>query len=280
MKKIIATNNDEDRTLYKFIEKYFTQLPQSFIYKLIRNKDIKINSKRVNDARYKIKNEDIIEIYIKDDINFKEYKKANWKVKKVYEDDNILIVNKPKNVEVHDGENSLDNAVKTTLFYKQDDSFIPSHIGRLDKETSGLIIYAKNYKTLTLLNQNINNIKKIYTFISNKKYEKRQYKINIKKDEKSQKMIVTNDSDSLEAITTLWSEREYNFAQIHTGRKHQIRVLLSYLKDPILGDRKYGGKTRPRMYLHCYKLEFSNFEGHLKYLNKKIIKFNPEWWGK
>lgn len=280
MKKIVATSNDENRTLYKFIQKYFATLPISFIYKLIRNKDVKINSKRVSDPRIKIKDQDIVEIYIKEDINFKEYKKSRQKVKKIYEDDNILVVNKPKNVEVHGTQDSLDDIVKTMLFYKQDDSFCPSHIGRLDKETSGLIIYAKNYKTLVTLNQNMNNIQKIYTFISNNQYERRVYKLNIKKDEKLQKMVVTNYDEGQQAITTLWSEKGYNFALLQSGRKHQIRVLLSYLKDPILGDRKYGGKIRPRMYLHCYKLQFSNFEGHLKYLNNKVIKYAPEWWGK
>ena len=203
MKKIVATSNDENRTLYKFIQKYFATLPISFIYKLIRNKDVKINSKRVSDPRIKIKDQDIVEIYIKEDINFKEYKKSRQKVKKIYEDDNILVVNKPKNVEVHGTQDSLDDIVKTMLFYKQDDSFCPSHIGRLDKETSGLIIYAKNYKTLVTLNQNMNNIQKIYTFISNNQYERRVYKLNIKKDEKLQKMVVTNYDEGQQAITTL-----------------------------------------------------------------------------
>lgn len=280
MKTIIASKNDENRTLFKFINKYFINIPKSHIYKLLRNKDIKVNNVRTNDPRYVVKENDVVIIYVKDDLNFKTFSMFKLKLEVIFEDDNILIINKPKNLSVHGDDNSLDNAVKTYLYYKPTDSFAPSHVGRLDKETTGLILYAKNYKTLTELNKIQHNINKIYTFLSAKNYAKKEYEMGVEKAEHLQKMIASEGENNIKTKTILWTEKNNNFAQILTGKKHQIRVLLSHLKDPILGDRKYGGKTRSRLYLHCYKLEFDNIQGFLSYLNKKTIICNPEWWGK
>lgn len=279
MKNIIATKDDAGRTLFKLIENYFKTLPASFIYKLFRNKDIKVNGKRINDSRYKVKEGDDIVVYVKEDMSFREHETFKLKLAVIYEDDNILIVNKPKNLVVHGDTKSLDNAVKTYLRYQPTDSFVPSHIGRLDKETTGLIIYAKNYKTLTNLNVNQSEIKKIYTFVSNNTYFKKEYDLNINKSEQLQKMVVSTAKNSLQTKTILWTEKEKNFAEIITGKKHQIRVLLASLNDPILGDRKYGGRMRERLFLHCYKLVFDQMKAHLSYLNKKSFISTPEWWG-
>ncbi|WP_027334307.1 RluA family pseudouridine synthase [Mycoplasma elephantis] len=281
MKRIIASENDNGRSIFKFISKYFNNLPENYIYKLLRNKDIKINSTRIKDPRTKINTNDVVEIYTNEDINFEKYKNFKIKINVVYEDDNVLIINKEKNMVVHGEKNSLDDAVKSYLHYIQEDSFVPSHVGRLDKETSGLIIYAKNYETLVSLNKESKNIDKIYTFVSNKIYSKQMYSIPILKSEKDKKMIVSNSPIAKMSQTILWTEGKFNFAQIITGRKHQIRVLLQHLKDPILGDRKYGGKMRERLYLHCYNIKFNLKESlKLKYLNTKKIFSYPEWWGK
>ncbi|UUD37005.1 Pseudouridylate synthase [Mycoplasmopsis californica] len=280
MTKIIASNNDNGRTIFKFISKYFTNLPPSLIYKTLRNKDIKVNGKRVSDPRVKINTDDVVEIYLNENVSFDNYNNFKIRIDVVYEDNNILIINKPKNLAVHGQGNSLDDAVKTYLHYNQEDSFAPSHVGRLDKETTGLIMYAKNYKTLVVLNEEVHHIDKIYTFKSEKTYYKKTYVLGMIKDEKQQKMIVSNHPEAQEAKTVLWSEKDKNFAQIITGKKHQIRVLMSHLKDPILGDRKYGGKMRSRLYLHCHILKFNLENLSLKYLNDKRIISNPEWWGK
>ncbi|CEA11184.1 Ribosomal large subunit pseudouridine synthase C [Mycoplasma capricolum subsp. capripneumoniae] len=160
MTKFVVNKNDQNQTLFKFLKKTFKTTPISVIYKWIRNKSIKINSKRVNDKNYLLKINDIVEVYdsnkpiIRDQFNYI----SNVNLDIVYEDNNILIVNKPNNLEMHSTYNlCLDDMVKSYLVDKKEydiyleNSFVISHVHRLDKLTSGLVIYAKNKISSTIL---------------------------------------------------------------------------------------------------------------------------------
>ncbi|VEU61101.1 Pseudouridylate synthase [Mycoplasmopsis bovigenitalium] len=276
----IASENDEGRKLIKFITSIYKKTPNSIIYKTFRKGNIKINSKKTKDPNYLIKNGDVIDVYGIDqnDIFLIEKVKNTHSFDIVYEDENVLLINKEEGVQVHSSHNSLDSQVYSYLNFSQINSFKPSHVGRLDKLTSGLIIYAKNYKTLKMLNEKQKYLTKIYKFIPQNFIADNLYQFNLKKNEYDKKMFVSKDVDSKISSTKIWSENNEYFAQILTGRKHQIRVTCAALNAPILGDTKYGGKPAKRMYLHSFKLVFNNLTNHLEYLNKKEFIALPKNW--
>ncbi|MHA3846096.1 pseudouridine synthase family protein [Mycoplasma sp. VS276A1] len=289
MLEIKATKNDAGRTVYKVITKYCSSLPLSRIEKIFRKKDVKINNDRKVTKNQIINKGDLIQIYgiLENEAEFKLNEtstvKPNFKV--LYEDDNILIIDKPAGVEVHSEDNSLDNQVLTYLNFKPVDSFMPSHIGRLDKETSGIILYGKNYSTLSFFNSNPNTLVKKYTFWSNinldRYTEANPLEINLYtiKDEPNKRMKVSPKKlpDSKPSKTLFYMEDGKKIAQLITGRKHQIRATLKYLGYPIYGDKKYHGPNAKRLQLHSYSLKFKNLTGELKYLNNYEVFSLPNF---
>ena len=179
--KLKASKNDEGRTLFKFLVKNLNNVPVSAIEKVFRLKDVKVNGIKTNNKSYSVVNNDDIWIYGLEDVkkNVTYQTKIDFKV--IYEDKNILVINKPINVSMHGFNDSLDNQVLSYLNYKQTDSFIPSSIGRLDRVTSGLIIYAKTYSALVQLNNKINLHEKYYLLKSDFPWPKKEV-ILIKKE--------------------------------------------------------------------------------------------------
>ncbi|MFV8468663.1 pseudouridine synthase family protein [Mycoplasma sp. VS42A] len=289
MLEIKATKNDAGRSVFKVISKYCSTLPLSRIEKIFRKKDIKINNDRKITKNQIINEGDLISIYgiLEDSAEFKEAEvntaKPNFKV--LYEDENILIIDKPTGVEVHGEDNCLDNQVLTYLNFKPVDSFKPSHIGRLDKETSGIILYGKNYQTVSYFNDHSDNLIKKYTFWSNINLEKYtsanplEITLYSAKDEPNKRMKVSPKKIQNGKITTtlFYMEDGKKVAQLVTGRKHQIRVTLKYLGYPIYGDRKYHGPNAKRLQLHSYSLKFQNITGDLKYLNNYEVFSLPNF---
>ncbi|MFV8474094.1 pseudouridine synthase family protein [Mycoplasma sp. Z407A] len=289
MLEIKATKNDAGRSVFKVISKYCSTLPLSRIEKIFRKKDIKINNERKITKNQIIYEGDLISIYgiLEDSAEFKEAEvntaKPNFKV--LYEDENILIIDKPTGVEVHGEDNCLDNQVLTYLNFKPVDSFKPSHIGRLDKETSGIILYGKNYQTVSYFNDHSDNLIKKYTFWSNINLEKYtsanplEITLYSAKDEPNKRMKVSPKKIQNGKITTtlFYMEDGKKVAQLVTGRKHQIRVTLKYLGYPIYGDRKYHGPNAKRLQLHSYSLKFQNITGDLKYLNNYEVFSLPNF---
>jgi len=167
MNKYKATKNDAGRSILKFMQKLFKDVPKSRLERTFRQKDLKINGKRINDKKYIIQEGDEIVIYgLYTETEKKSNIKANITFKAVFEDKNILIVEKKPGIKVHDDKDSLDNQVLTYLKFEQVDSFVPSHVGRLDKQTSGLMMYGKTYEAVRQLNEASEKIKKIYEFKS------------------------------------------------------------------------------------------------------------------
>ena len=275
MKTFKATLNDEGRTIFKYLQKTLSDIPRSKIEKLFRKKDIKINGKRISDKKITLKDGDVIVVYaIYTQDKSSKSVKASIEFQTIYEDDNILLVNKKSGVAVHDEPNSLDMQVLAYLKYKPIETFKPSHVGRLDKVTSGIMIYAKNYNALRMLNEKSSNFIKIYQFKSDLK-EPITTTFNIHHDENMQREICGGEGKTTKTI--FFFENNKWYAQILTGRKHQIRASLSKLGFPIYGDKKYGGKSGYRVFLHAYSLEFGGLEGKLKYLNGQEFLSKPIW---
>jgi 23S rRNA pseudouridine955/2504/2580 synthase len=293
MKEIKITNNEEGQRLDRFLKKYLNKANQSFIYKMIRKKNIKLNDLKAEPETV-LKKDDIVQLYLSDDTieKFREKKtlmETEVHFKTVYEDDNILIVNKPIGLSSQPDEISSRNLVDEIKMYldaKEENisfTFKPAVCNRLDKNTSGLVIAAKNYDTLKQTNKAIRerNIKKFYMAkvhgIIKQDLELKDYLI---KDEyKNMVKIVKEDSDNAKEIVTyarpLRTEGNFTWLEIEieTGRAHQIRAHLSSIGHPVAGDKKYGRKDNEKFQvLHAYRLVLGGYEENLSYLNGMEIK--------
>ncbi len=295
MVKIIVKVNDSDQTISRFLKKMMDESSKVNINKMLRTKAIKINNKVVKDPKEVIKENDEICIfnnsYILKEQRDKIYN-TNILIQVAYEDDNILVVVKKHNLLVHNTfGDSLDNAVKNYLVknkkydIKNSQSFMISHIHRIDKLTKGLVIYAKNKKTLSILLDKVNDsgyIEKTYLL-------KCEGKINtdfimsgyIYKDINNEKMRFSKKylKNAKEAVTHFSVKKNLENetileAILETGRKNQIRASLESISHPIVNDYKYGGKhinSKKMIYLFACKISFHNFKESLEYLNDKVI---------
>ncbi|WP_338956285.1 RluA family pseudouridine synthase [Spiroplasma endosymbiont of Polydrusus cervinus] len=294
--------NDVNQTIFNFIKKMFQITPLSVIYKLFRNKKIKVNNKVVKKRNYKLQLGDQILIFDKNLVVTERQQQTTildaklLPLQVVYEDENILVVDKPHGVEMHSNFHvSLDAMVRNYLMQKQEyhpqdkQSFVISHVHRLDKLTRGLVLYAKNKITLDLLLTKINQkeyIEKKYLakcegIISEDDFILTGY---LCKDEPNQKMGFTKISQPIaKAVSThfIVQERLANATWLEgtliTGRKHQIRASLSYFHHPVVNDVKYGAKQITKAYmiaLYATTLSFHNLPDHLAYLNEKVIKIS------
>ena len=302
-----VTSKDSNQRVDKYVKKYLNEAPLSFIYKLFRKKDVKINKHWVKE-NYILQEGDELSIYISDqqleEFNKpKEIKKVNLNHPIVYEDDNILIIVKPRGLLVHGDENekvvTLANEVINYLYFKgeynpNDKGFTPAPAHRLDRNTSGLVVFAKNLVSLQELEKlfkNKDNISKEYlALVKGKVDHKLEIDSPLLKDEKTGTVRVSKYGKS--ALTYVEKVKFYGDftlvnVQILTGRTHQIRVHLSSLGYPIVGDSKYGDFKLNKMFkdlygfenqfLHAYKLTFKNIDGHLSYLsNKSFISKLPD----
>ncbi|MDC8900837.1 RluA family pseudouridine synthase [Metamycoplasma hyosynoviae] len=272
-----AKNNDINRSLFKYLVKMLDNVPISRIEKLFREKDIKINGKRTNDKQYKLQLDDEIIVYGLSDIQKElQHNSSQINFSVIYEDKNLLIVDKHYDIAMHSEENCLNDQVLKYLNYKKTSSFIPSSIGRIDKKTSGLVVYAKNYKTLVEFEEKQNHFEKIYQFVSDFQEPYKEVTVRLKKDIKNEKMVV-DENFGIKAKTIFKIEGNRKYAQILTGKKHQIRATLEYLKAPILGDLKYGGKRARRMFLHSYSITFKNLGEDFEEYNNQTFICHPHW---
>lgn len=284
MKKSIVNNKFNNKKLYNFIKTMFPNLSDGMFYKALRKKDFKVNGKRISENITIFEGDEIL-VYICD-----TYLENNFKLDVVYEDSNILILNKPINIEVT-GENSL-----TQMIHKQYSNldFLPMPCHRLDRNTSGLIIFAKNKISLEILlnkfkNHEIN--KNYYALvygipkITSQKMEAYLFKDSKKScvyisdiPKKGYSKIITSYS----LLKTFTNNTSLLDVSIETGKTHQIRAHLSHIGYPIIGDGKYGINSINKKFnskyqkLHSYKIafDFITDAGILNYLNNKVFEIN------
>lgn len=306
LKKLVITKNDANQRIDKYLKKLLVNAPSNFIYKMFRKKDIKVNGKKVNE-KYILKNNDVVEMFLYED-KFKEFTatKDIYNVKKtfkvLYEDNHVLIVYKPAGLLVHEDKNesvnTLTNQVlsylanKSELDLSRENTFMPGPVHRLDRNTSGIVIFGKTLAALQVLNEMIKQrhcIEKSYlTICKGKVNQKRNLKgYIVKLDDQAQVKLVSKDYPGALTMETIVKPVKYNndYSKVEvtliTGRMHQIRVHLSSIDHPIIGDRKYGDFELNKFVkkefglnhqlLHAYKIRFVKSFGILAYLQDKEI---------
>ena len=258
MKEVTISKSEQNQRVDKYLKKYLKNAPLSFIYKLLRKKDVKVNGKRIKED-YILQENDFMQIYIRDEdydnfMNNRTFTNYKIEFKVVYEDENILIVNKPVGLEVQeDDKNNLTSQVLRYLKNKgeydevQNIGFKPAPAHRLDRNTSGLVIYGKNMLALQELNECFKTrkgIEKYYlalVFGETKNSETLAFPL-LKEENKS--LVRVDFSKGQQARTEykkVWSNSEVSLLEVHllTGRTHQIRVHMSYIGHPLVGDEKY-----------------------------------------
>lgn len=311
MKEFIINKNDAGQRLDKYITKSFPLLPQSLMYKYIRSKRIKVNGKR-SEISYKLCMDDVISMYINDEF-FEPAKPkydflgAGKAIKIVYEDENIILIDKPAGILSHPDEgNYTDTAitrVKRYLYEKgeydpeNEISFAPALVNRIDRNTCGIIIAAKNAESLRILNEKLKNreLHKYYlcVAIGNLKSKEGIIKGYLEKNEKQNRVYISEKStDKTKAIATKYNVIDYKGGlslvevELLTGRTHQIRASFSHLGNPLLGDGKYGTNAQnkqfggyKKQFLYSYKLafDFESDAGILNYLNGKSFEVEDVW---
>jgi 23S rRNA pseudouridine1911/1915/1917 synthase len=274
MKIFVVEEEDKGTRLDQYLVKQL-DLTRTRVQNLIKENNIKVNNEKTKVA-YKIEPNDSVRVYIPEVVE-KDIEAEDIKLDIVYQDGDIAIINKYSGMVVHPAHGHYSGTlVNAILFQIKDLSGIngemrPGIVHRLDKDTSGLIIVAKNDKAHTKLTEMFKNkeIKKTYLAIVKGKVSKETGRIetNIGRDEKDRKkMSVSRDEKKGKlAITTykvIESNERYSLldVNIETGRTHQIRVHMKHIGYPILGDIVYGRPDNKimRQMLHAYKLEFKH----------------------
>ena len=318
MRRYTIEKNDAGQRVDKFLSKAVKTLPPSLMYKYIRLKRIKVNSKRCEISQ-KLAVGDIVELYINDEFfdapaPEELFKKAPTDIEIVYEDENIILIDKPVGLLVHeDDSESCDTLINRILHYlydkgeydpERENSFTPALCNRIDMNTSGIVIAAKNAESLRIMNQKIKDreLKKLYICAvhGTPKQKSATLKNYLVKDEKLNKVTVYNTPrPNAKTIITgykvLHSTGRYSLVEVDllTGRTHQIRAHMAHIGHALVGDTKYGTNAMNKdvslkfQALCSYRLEFdfSTDGGILNYLDKKTftvkkIPFVKELFGK
>lgn len=307
MKKIIIKENDVGKRLDKFLTKMYPHISKILFIKWIRNKDIKINNKRCQFNNTLNLNDEIsifFDKYLSNEIKKNDFMNASDKLDVVFEDQNIIIVNKPIGILCHSDDNknnnTLINRIKKYLAnsnqwdWENENSFAPSLINRIDYNTAGIIVAAKNANSLKLLNQIFKNReveKRYYCLVHSNNIDFNWQTINLYIDDRTEIVKVYDDYqlNTKVAITKFRCIKKignYSLVEVVliTGRKHQIRATFNYLDIPIVGEQKYtkkefNDKKYKNQCLVSYFLKFkiNDSNNPLFYLNKFEFKLKNIW---
>ena len=303
--------------LDKYLASNLNDFTRSQIKKIILSKNIKINKKFINSPSEKVNNDDLIEVSFPDKTNYDlKPKKLNLDI--VHEDSDLIIINKKSGLVVHPGAGNRNETLVNGLIYLYKNNlsningdFRPGIVHRIDKDTSGLIVIAKNNKTHNSLSKQFSDhtIKRKYLALVWGVIRPLNGKITtlISRSKKNRQLMTVSDRLGKKAITNYKTIKTFSSNEIprmsliecilETGRTHQIRVHLAYKGHPLIGDKKYGKKKQrfkkinfrfekilssfDRQALHAKSLgfyhpvkkKFLNFESKLPSDFKKILDF-------
>ncbi|HBB05311.1 MAG TPA: RluA family pseudouridine synthase [Firmicutes bacterium] len=305
MKEILIDHNNAGQKIEKFVKNFLKEAPLGFIYKAFRKKDIKVNGHWVR-KDVVLKEGDVLRIYVtdeqlKDFLQPKKAEKKNLSYPIIYEDSNILIVNKPSGIMVvGDGKETRKTLAKEVvdyLYFKGEydpnsGAFTPAPAHRIDRNTSGLVLFGKNdasLKALTELFRNRENICKTYLGLAKGEIsEAGEIDKPLKKDSNKGMVYVCSYEKGGKEAKTKYRPVEffdgYTLLELEllTGRTHQIRVHLASILHPLVGDGKYGDfetnrffKSRfdfDHQFLHASKIRFGKIDGALSYLDGKTFE--------
>ena len=282
---IVEKEKNSNIKLSSYIFERFPNLSKNVLFKAIRNKDIKINDKRISKDEI-VKNNDKIDIYIIDNLLYNLPEKITY----IYVDDNILIAYKPQGILSNNEESKIQEPTFEDLVKKEFSNAKICH--RLDRNTAGMLIFSLNDKAYDEIMESFKNsyIKKEYiAYVSSCNFEKKYYTFEnyITKDSKTGycKIYDNKVKGSTKAIinfSILKKNIKKDYAilnvDIPTGKTHQIRAFFKYFSHPIIGDPKYGDNTinnKFKIYkqmLYAYKYTFSFPEDFLlSYLNNEKL---------
>lgn len=282
MKEIRINENDVNQRLDKFLEKTFPELRKGMMYKAIRNKKIKVNRKRAEFSQI-LRVDDVILLFLPDDVLIEKEKKIlhNAKINVVYEDENILVVDKPAGLlsqSAKEGQDCLVERIRTYLYQKgeynpkAEHNFAPCICNRLDRNTSGLVIGAKNAYAAREINAAIRQhlVHKYYhAKIEGNLRNDIDVTLYLKKIDTKVLVSTTEQEGYMKAqmrVHPYKHEKDATWIKVEliTGRFHQIRACMAFLGYPLAGDRKYGSMRKEDMQLDAYRIVIDPIEMELE----------------
>ncbi|MDR2772751.1 MAG: RluA family pseudouridine synthase [Elusimicrobiota bacterium] len=255
-----------------FLASIYKEYSRSYFQKLIENNQVIINSKTINSS-YKLKHGDTLEIDFSPTTQNTDIKPQKIKLDIIYEDDDLIVINKPSAIVVHPSYAHSDGTLLNALSGYADGKFIPYLVHRLDKDTTGLIIFAKNEKSRTSLSKQFQNraVKKLYyaavkgTIVE----DKGRIEAPLGRSPQNRKIISVNPTAKKMAVSefnVIARKDGYTLVEVRiiTGRTHQIRSHMKYINHPVIGDKEYGGQYSvngidcDRPMLHSHQISFTH----------------------